>query len=274
MKHRMIKLSALLAGALFWGAALAASPGAPLRMPAPGDILDTGALLSHEYDGRGVRVGVISNGVTNYGVLARAGILPKDVTFLGDMPGNGDEGDWMMQVVHALAPGAKLGFCPADFRSSRQASDCARVLVEQFHADIIADDINPMPVFWFPTPKAIADGALKRNHPNVLFFTGAGNNGGGYYQGTWTPIPLAVSGSIYQAQDFGHSVGQGSRPYDSTSIPPGRGMNILLGSNTRPGGEPDRCAPTNPKITLAVLDPQNNLLTSKTSRCPLLELSY
>ncbi len=59
-----------------------------------------------------------------------------------------------------------------------------------------------------------------RIQPNVLFFTGAGNNGGGYYQGTWTPISLAVSGTIYQAQDFGHSVGQGSRPYDSTSIPP------------------------------------------------------
>ena len=51
-------------------------------------------------------------------------------------------------------------------------------------------------------------------------------------------------------------------------------MNILLGSNTRPGGEPPSCAPINPEVTLAVLDPQNNLLASETSRCPLLELSY
>lgn len=274
MKHTMIRLGTLLAGALFWEAVLASSPGALLRMPAPGEILDTGALLSHGYDGRGVRVGVISNGVSNYDALARAGILPKDVAFFGDTPGNGDEGDWMMQVVHAIAPGTKLGFCPADVHSSRQISDCARVLVEQFHADIIVDDINSMPVLWFPTPKAIADEALKRNHPNVLFFTGAGNNGGGYYQSTWTPIPLAVSGSIYQAQDFGRSVGQGSRPYDSTSIPPGRGMDIFLGSDTQPGGKPDDCAPTNPEVTLAVFDPKNKPLASKTSRCPLLELSY
>jgi len=270
----MIKLSALLAGALFWGAVLAAPPGAPLRIPSPGEILDTGRLLNQGYDGRGVRVGVISNGVSNYDVLARVGILPKNVAFLGDTPGNGDEGDWMMQVVHAIAPGAKLGFCPADPNSPRQVTDCARILVEQFHAAIIVDDINLQPVYWSPTHKAVADGALKRNYPDVLFFTGAGNNGGGYYQSTWNPIPLTVSGSIYQAQDFGRSVGQGSRPYDSTSIPPGRGMNILLGSNTRLGGEPDSCAPTNPKVTLAVLDPQNNLLASKSSRCPLLELSY
>lgn len=274
MKHGIVELGAVLMAALCCSAVSAAPPGPSLRMPSVAKILNTDALARHGYDGTGVRVGVISDGVSNYAVLARAGLLPRNVALFGDTPGDGDEGDWMMQVVHAIAPAAKLAFCPAKFHSARQVADCAKLLVEQFHADIIADDINDMPVMWFPTHKAVADGALKRGHPDVLFFTGAGNNGGGYYQSAWMPATLTVSGSTYQAQDFGRSVGQGSRLYDSTSLPPNSGMHIFLGSNVQPGGARERCPSTNPEVTLAVLDAQNNLLAAKTSRCPLLELSY
>ena len=273
MKHAAFKFVSLVAGMTLWASLAVASPTRSLALPSPGEILDTGALVSHGYKGQHVRVGVISDGASNYGVLSRAGILPKDVAFFGDASGNGDEGDWMMQVVHDIAPGAKLGFCPADSSSASQVVGCARALVDQFHADIVVDDLNFMPVFWVPTQKDIAYGALKREHPHVLFFTGVGNNGGGYYQGAWMPVSVNILGQSYQAQDFGRSVGQGSRPYDSTSIPPGRGITILLGSNIQPGGAP-YCASNNPKITLAVLDSQNDLLASKSSRCPQINLSY
>ena len=60
------------------------------------------------FDGTGVTVGVISNGVTSLAVAQARSELPTGINVLS--AGNGDEGTAMLEVVHDLAPGAALAF--------------------------------------------------------------------------------------------------------------------------------------------------------------------
>ncbi|WP_298138339.1 hypothetical protein [Acidiferrobacter sp.] len=213
--------------------------------------------------GQGIRVGVISGGARNFLVLAQNAILPADVALFGR--GRGDEGDWMMQVVHDIAPDARLAFCPGG--APRRTVACARDLIDRFHAAIIVDDINPQPVFFAPTAKAQGYARLLRHHPQVLFLTGAGNNGGGYYQGAWRPRPVVLRGRRWQAQTFGPS----ARPYDRLWVPPGAEAIVLLGTrggDTPPGGCAARGGPTR----LIVTNRAGRVRAETLSDCPLLQV--
>lgn len=232
-------------------------------------ILHTHRLLRAGDQGQGVRVGVISDGASFYATLKRQGILPA-VGFYGGNASHGDEGDRMLQIVHRIAPEAQLAFCPGG--PVRRTVACARTLVRKFHADIVVDDTNPQPVYQFPTPKDIGYARLTRGHPDVLFFTGAGNNGGGYYQAPWTPTALVLNGAAYLAQDFGASMGQGSDPYERFKVPPGAGVRVLLGTSADPNGRP-RCSPGNPEVRLVLLDGSGRVLDSTHGRCPILTLT-
>jgi len=58
--------------------------------------------------GRGQKIGVISDGATNLAAAIARGELPPDTEVLA--VGEGDEGTAMMEIVHDMAPGAKLVF--------------------------------------------------------------------------------------------------------------------------------------------------------------------
>jgi uncharacterized repeat protein (TIGR01451 family) len=60
------------------------------------------------FDGTGVNVGVVSNGVDNRAAAQALGDLPPVVTVLN--AGSGDEGTAMLEIIHDLAPGAALFF--------------------------------------------------------------------------------------------------------------------------------------------------------------------
>ncbi|MFZ0553215.1 MAG: S8 family serine peptidase [Steroidobacteraceae bacterium] len=243
-----------------------------LSSPDLGSLLQTRRLLQAGYEGQGVRIGVISDGTSNYRSLVEHNVLPSDVVFVGGDSSRGDEGDWMLQIVHQIAPRARLAFCPGG--SAQETDDCARQLVTGFQADLVVDDTNPQPVFDFPSPKAIAFAELAQERPDVLFFTGAGNNGGGYYQGPWTPVPLVVNGTRYLAQDFGRSLGGASDPYETISLAAGPTATIMLGTSADPAPESGDCSAENPEVTLAVLDMRGRELASTTGRCPLQSLQY
>jgi subtilisin family serine protease len=243
--------------------------GQGIAAPSFGALLHTGRLRQAGYKGQGVRVGMISNGASSYTTLAQQGILPA-VAFYGGDRSRGDEGDWMLQIVHRIAPEARLAFCPGGPPGRTVA--CARDLIQKFHAGIVVDDTNPQPVFEFPTAKEIGYRALTREYPYVLFFTGAGNNGGGYYEGSWTPTPLVIDGVRYQAQDFGRSRGSQSDPYERVDVPPGRGVKILLGTNADPNGQP-LCSTGSPEVTLVLLGALDRVLESARTRCPVLTVS-
>ncbi len=267
--HRHIAVALV---ALTFAVAVNSAAGGSEAPPDPARILHTQRLLRAGYQGQGVRVGVISNGASNYAELAARGVLPADVAFFGRDPDRGDEGDWMMQVVHQIAPQARLGFCPGG--PSRQTVECARELADRFDADFIVDDINPQPVFDFPTSKAVGLAELEYRHPDLLFFTGAGNNGGGYYQGRWTPVPLIVNGTRYLAQDFGRSLNGPSNPYESLIVPPDRRVLVMLGTSANPDHQGFQCTAGNPEVTLVLLDARGDVLRSVSGNCPIQQIAY
>src|SRR5207244_433014 len=64
-------------------------------------------------DGTGVKIGVLSNGVTSIAIPQSTGDLGP-VTILSGQTGSGDEGTAMLEIVHDIAPGAQLFFATAN----------------------------------------------------------------------------------------------------------------------------------------------------------------
>lgn len=148
--------------------------------------------------GRGTRVGVISDGALGFQASRDAGDLPGDVAILD--PGDGNEGTVLMEIVHDLAPDAKLGFCSG--RAGRTQTildfaDCAARLVDDFGASVIVDDVNFLGTSWFEdgidavaVSEAIAKGAV--------WASSAANFGDSHYQARFND-----AGDALHSHDFG-----------------------------------------------------------------------
>src|SRR5262249_43752685 len=90
-------------------------------------------------DGTGVKIGVLSDGVSHLSASQGTGDLGP-VTVVPGQTGNGDEGTAMLEIVHDLAPGAQLFFATA-FTSITSFADNIRTLRNTYHCDIIIDDV-------------------------------------------------------------------------------------------------------------------------------------
>mmetsp|Transcript_14768 Transcript_14768/g.16604 ORF Transcript_14768/g.16604 Transcript_14768/m.16604 type:complete len:791 (+) Transcript_14768:184-2556(+) len=148
-----------------------------------------------ELTGEGIKIGILSD---SYNLLGGApldvvsGDLPDDVTVLKDYPpalggATGDEGRAMLQLVHDMAPAAKLYFRTAiigtfDFAQGiRELADAG--------CDIIIDDIllfnDPM---FQPNPAGIA--ATESVANGISYFSSIANNfGEAYIDGPYNPGP-------------------------------------------------------------------------------------
>ncbi len=105
-------------------------------------------------DGTGIKIGVLSDGVTSLAASQALGDLGP-VTVLPGQAGSGDEGTAMLEIVHDIAPGAQLFFATA-FTSITSFAQNIRAL-RAAGCDIIIDD-----VFYFvETP--FQDGQLESN---------------------------------------------------------------------------------------------------------------
>jgi hypothetical protein len=123
------------------GGGMAGTPppnGAPTVTSEADAILHMDQLRAAGFRGGGVRVGVISTGVVNLASYQAAGTIPASLYLSQNTAGTLDEGSWMLELVHQHAPDATLGFCDGldlDFAA------CITDLADNFHADIIVDDI-------------------------------------------------------------------------------------------------------------------------------------
>lgn len=128
--------------------------------------------------GAGVRVGVLSDSASPAAVAAliASGDLPSDVTIVPGQAGAGeDEGTAMMEIVHDMAPGAKLFFATA-FDGVASFADNIRTLRNTYGCDIIVDDVT------YFDEGAFQDGPIAQAVNEVvsggaLYFSSAANSG-------------------------------------------------------------------------------------------------
>ncbi len=135
--------------------------------------------------GAGVKIGVLSDGVTSLAAAQASGDLGA-VTVLSGQTGTGDEGTAMLEIVHDLAPNAQLYFATA-FTSAQSFADNIRAL-RAAGCDIIIDD-----VFYFDESPfqegqdssivstsngaIIAQAVIDVTANGALYFSSAGNAG-------------------------------------------------------------------------------------------------
>ena len=138
-------------------------------------------------NGTGVKIGVLSDSFNNLGTAATdvlTGDLPGPdnpngfaipVTVLEDLSSGGsDEGRAMLQIVHDLAPGARLYFAtatggPANFANNIQA-------LRDNGCDVIIDDM------FYVNESPFQDGLIAQavntvTNAGALYFSSAGNSG-------------------------------------------------------------------------------------------------
>jgi hypothetical protein len=234
-------------------------------------------------DGAGITVGALSDSYdTNPSAPTSAsddvatGDLPPDVQVLEDDPAGSDEGRAMLQIVHDIAPAARLGFATADTGEVGFANNIRSLAglpgapnaVPGFKADVIVDDViyYDEPFFQDGIVAQAVDDVAKAG---VSYFSSAGNRPGS--QGYDSPFravpntPAALAGTnidltgvppeLYaggfhdfaprgRPQDIAQTVSvsnpvlvfQWNEPYDAT--PPALGAVIAQGSGTTTLAEP------------------------------------
>ena len=175
---------------------------------------------THDVDGTGIGIGVISNGVRTLTARQASGDLPDRVTVLPGQAGSGDEGTAMLEIVHDLAPGAELYFATARGGQARFAANIEALC--DAGADIIVDDV------YYVQEAAFQDGVVSQGVNAAVadgcVFVSAGGNGGnrtdgtaGVWEGDYAEgATLAVHGEpVGVLHDFGGGVDKNRITEDS-----------------------------------------------------------
>jgi subtilisin family serine protease len=175
-------------------------------------------------DGHGVVVGVISDGIDHLGDAQASGDLPAiDVPDGGCRRGSGDEGTALLEIVHDVAPGARLLFAgPASSVEMVEAVEC----LVAAGADVIVDDLGFFGEPYFedgPVAAAVRDAVAA----GVSYHSSAGNEAGEHLEQDFVP----TAGST--AHDFGAGTADNT---DTVLVPAGGTLTCVLQWNDPFGG--------------------------------------
>jgi hypothetical protein len=182
---------------------------------------------TYGFDGTGIKIGILSDGVRNLAAVQASGdlgpvtVLPgQSGTSAGQCAANAscDEGTAMLEIVHDIAPGAQLYFATAFGGSANFANNIRNLRTAG--CDIIVDD-----VFYFaesPFQDGQATGIISPTNGGIvaqavndvtaagaLYFSSAGNSGnkndgtsgvweGDFVDGGNAIAPLAGAGRLHQ----------------------------------------------------------------------------
>jgi len=193
-------------------------PGDP--WPAAGSVSTIGDEIHHADEARGIvtgqgaglTVGVISDGVGRLNVSTASGDLPDSVELVsagGPLAGDGTEGTAMLEIVHDLAPGARLLFAAP--RTSAEMVVAIEALAAA-GANVVVDDL----VFtdeskFVDGPVAVA--ARRFANESGVYVTAAGNFARTHWIGDYRRGAASVFGGtaysavhLFRAGDAGNSL--------------------------------------------------------------------
>jgi len=167
------------------------------------------AAATKDFNGAGMSIGVMSDSFDASGTTSdraaadtAADELPA-VTVLEDLPfGNSptDEGRGMAQIVHDVAPGAKIGFASASVGEIGFANNIralaglpgftkAPAVQLGFKADVVCDDVSYLDEPMF-SDGVIAQGVIDVVNAKVTYASSAANNAGvDGYASVFRPVP-------------------------------------------------------------------------------------
>ena len=191
--------------------------------------------------GKGVAVGVISDGDQHIADSQKTGDLPADIwddpKDAGGSDGfspasSGDEGTAMMEIVYDLAPGLdQLGFCGP--QTTVDFITCLDDFKTNISSNVIVDDLGfPGGAMFSQDTFTSAVESFASDNPNVHLVTATGNDGEGFWEGTWTtaaalPVSTTVNGVSYtEAMNFDTS--GGSNPYLQIDVNQGDVIDYLV----------------------------------------------
>lgn len=174
------------------------------------------------FDGTGVTIGVISDGVDGLGFSQATGELPGFVN-VGSNANGGNEGTAMLEIIHDIAPGASLAFHTA-FPTSVQFLNAIDFFIS-IDADIIVDDIGFLRQPYFQDGE-LAQAAQAATELGIAFFSAAGNDANRHYQAFYLD-----DGGLDPDDDlhnFGAAAGEGNDVGLTMEIPGGGTAAIFL----------------------------------------------
>lgn len=230
--------------------------GAPTIITGQGSVSTEGDLTHRTFDARGVygvngaglKIGVLSDGVTTSATSQATGDLPPTcpgtggpcLTVLAGQTGSGDEGTAILEIVHDMVPGANLYFATANTSITSFAANIRAL--QAAGCDIIIDD-----VFYFvETPfqdgqtaavVSTSQGGVVTQAVNdvvaagAFYFSSAGNEGNldagtsGTYEGDFVPQAASAPLPSGNVHNFG-----GGNGFD-TIVSPGEQVVSLFWSD-------------------------------------------
>ena len=176
--------------------------------------------------GAGLKIGVLSDGVTSHALSQATGDLPPDcgtppcLTVLPGQAGAGDEGTAMLEIVHDMVPAASLYFATAHNSITGFASNIRALRAAG--CQIIVDDI----LYFVESPfqDGQTTGVISTSNGGVVtqavndvaaegapYFSSAGNEGNldsgtsGTYEGDFVPQAAASPLPTGNVHNFGSS---------------------------------------------------------------------
>lgn len=194
-------------------------------------------LRSLGLSGRGVKVGIVSDGANNFSAATSSGDLPATLTRFGSCSRRAEnqrncspeltcnEGTAMAEIIHDIAPQAELAV--AAVSTSLEFIQRINQLANNFKADIIVDDLG-----FFGEPY-FEDGDLAQAvaalPARVLYVSAAGNSAHTHYQEQFRRFP----DPDFDLHDFGAAAGQASFDANGFTVGGGRGVVTILQWNDR-----------------------------------------
>jgi subtilisin-like proprotein convertase family protein len=169
------------------------------------------ARTRYKVTGTGVKICALSDGVDSLADSQASGDLPADLEVLPGQEGDGDEGTAMLEIIHDLAPNAKLGFATA-FTSEASFAENIRALRFTADCDIIVDDI----LYFHESPfqdGLIAQAVNAVTADGAYYFSSAGNEGNtidgtsGNWEGDFVDSGRGIGKFAGDAHDFDPGAG-------------------------------------------------------------------